>query len=118
NMTYAQMTQYASFLPKQLFIPNPEWPAAGDARFQLDPRVAALQKELYAAYAEASIKIDAGSVGAWDPAMLLVTALRALKPGADAAEVRDYLAHRNDQPGVQGLYNFVKDPQRGLSLDD
>jgi branched-chain amino acid transport system substrate-binding protein len=26
NMTFAQMTNYAAFLPKQLYIPSGEWP--------------------------------------------------------------------------------------------
>jgi branched-chain amino acid transport system substrate-binding protein len=118
NMTYAQMTQYQAFLPKELYLPNPQWPAAGDTRAGIDGRVADLQKELYATYAAAGIKIDAASVGAWDPAMLLVGALRHLPPDSPAAEVRTYLSTLQNAAGVQGLYDFTRQPQRGLDLSD
>jgi branched-chain amino acid transport system substrate-binding protein len=118
NMTYAQMTQYAAFLPKQFYLPNPEWPAAGDTRVGIDPRVAARQKELYAAYAAAGIKVDAASVGAWDPAMITVGALRRLPADGTAAQLRSHIAALHDEPGVQGLYDFVSQPQRGLGLRD
>lgn len=118
NMTYAQMTQYASFLPKEFYLPNPQWPAAGDVSLGIDPRVATRQKELYAAYEAAGIKVDAASVGAWDPALIAVSALRQVRPNSTAEDVRAYLSRDRDEPGVQGLYDFSKEPQRGLDLSD
>ncbi len=118
NMTYAQMKLLAAYLPKQFYFPSAEWPVAGDARVKLDAGVTAKQKEYYAAFAEAGLKPDEGSVLAWDPATLVVDALRALPPGADATQLRDYLLHRDKLSGVNGVYDFVKTPQRGLSLDD
>jgi branched-chain amino acid transport system substrate-binding protein len=117
NMTYAQMTEYAAFLPKDLYLPNPEWPAAGETRFGIDPQVAAQQTQLYASYQQAGIKVDAASVGAWDPAMILVSALRHLPPNPNAEQVRAEIAHAQSEPGVQGLYDFTKQPQRGIGLD-
>jgi branched-chain amino acid transport system substrate-binding protein len=118
NMTFAQMKLLAAYLPKEFYFPSAEWPVNGDPRVTLDAGVTAKQKEYYAAFAEAGLKPDEGSVLAWDPATLVVDALRALPPGADATQLRDYLLHRDKLSGVNGVYDFVKTPQRGLSLDD
>lgn len=118
NMTYAQMTQYASFLPKEFYLPNSEWPAAGDVRFGIDERAAKMQKQLYDAYGKANIKVDAASVGAWDPAMIPVSALRDLPAGSSAEQLRAHIAGLKSEAGVNGLYDFTKLPQGGLGLDD
>jgi branched-chain amino acid transport system substrate-binding protein len=118
NMTYAQMHRFAEFLPKELYLPSPEWPVNGDARIKLDPKVAQKQKELYAAYAEIGAKPDEGSLLGWDPAIIVIDALRALPAGASAAQLRDYLLHLKGQAGANGIYNYEASPQRGLSLDN
>ena len=117
NMTYAQMKQFAAFLPKALYLVNTEWTANGDARLKLDPRVAAAQKTYYAAMDAAGRKPDAAAVVAWDPAILLVGALKALPDGASAEAVRDHFAHFKGV-GVQGTYDFEKAPQRGIGTED
>ena len=45
NMTFAQMTQYAAFLPKQLFIPAAEWAMHG-SDLKREPAVMAAQERL------------------------------------------------------------------------
>lgn len=118
NMTHAEMTQFADFLPKELYLPSSEWAINGDPRVKIDPRVAAKQNDLYAAYKEAGLKPDEGSVLGWDPANIVVDALRALPEGVTAAQLHSYLVSLKDQPGVGGVYNFEKTPQRGLSLEN
>jgi branched-chain amino acid transport system substrate-binding protein len=118
NMTYQQMAQYAGFLPKVLYIPSSLWPASQSARFPLDPAVAAKQKEFYTAFSAAGVKPDNAAVLAWDPAVIVVDALRKLPDGATATQLRDYLVHLKGQAGVNGMYDFEKVPQRGLSIDD
>lgn len=118
NMTFAQMRQFAAFLPKELYLLNPEWPAAGDPRFHLDPAVQAKQKELYAAYEKAGVKVDAGAVVAWDPTSIIVDGLRQLPSDATAGQLRDWIAHLKGYAGVHGLYDFQKTPQRGLDAGD
>ncbi len=118
NMTYAQMKLLADYLPKEFYFPSAEWPVGGDTKVKLDPGVAAKQKEYYAAFAAAGAKPDEGSVLGWDPANLVIDALRALPDGADATQLRDYLLKQTSLPGVNGVYDFVKTPQRGLSLDN
>ena len=118
NMTYAQMKLLADYLPKELYFPSAEWPVGNDAHVKLDPGVAAKQKEYYTAFAAAGAKPDEGSVLGWDPANLVIDALRALPDGADATQLRDYLLQQTSLPGVNGVYNFVKTPQRGLSIEE
>ncbi|HVB89133.1 MAG TPA: ABC transporter substrate-binding protein [Beijerinckiaceae bacterium] len=118
NMSYAQMSHFAAFLPKQLYLPSGEWPIGDDPRGDLQPSVKAKQKQFYAAFKAAGEKPDEGSVLAWDPATILVDALRKLPEGASAAQLHDYLIHLKEQAGVSGVYDFQKTPQRGLSLED
>ena len=47
--------------------------------------------------------------------MLAVSALRKLGPNATAAQVRDYLANLQGFAGINGIYDFKKIPQRGVS---
>jgi branched-chain amino acid transport system substrate-binding protein len=118
NMTYSQMKQFATILPKECYFSSPSWPAAGDARIKLVPGVAAKQKEFYAAYATHKDKPDEGSMLAWDAATTIIDALRALPDPATAAQLHDHMISAQAQPGVGGTYNFVAVPQRGLSQDD
>ncbi|HUB97604.1 MAG TPA: ABC transporter substrate-binding protein [Stellaceae bacterium] len=118
NMTYAQMKLLSQVLPKQFYFPSAEWPIGDDPRVKLDPAVIAKQKQYYAAFAEAGLRPDEGSVLGWDPGTIVIDALRALPAGATATQVRDHILQQKKQPGVNGMYDFVAVPQRGLSLDD
>jgi branched-chain amino acid transport system substrate-binding protein len=120
NMTYAQMQQFAAFLPKQLYLPSTLWPVSSDPqpKLALDPAVAAKQKEFYAAFAEAGMKPDEGSILGWDPGSLIVDALQKLGTDVSAEQLRDYLLHLSGAPGINGIYDFAKNPQRGLSIDN
>jgi branched-chain amino acid transport system substrate-binding protein len=105
NMNYAQMKLLADVLPKEFYFPSAEWPVGNDPRIALDPAVIAKQKEYYAAFAASGLKPDEGSVLGWDPATILVDALRALPPGANATQLRDYVLHQSKQAGVNGMYD-------------
>lgn len=118
NMTLAQMTQFAAILPRELYLPAPEWPIDGNSRIPLPSAVAAKQRLFYAAFAAAGVRPDEGSVLGWEPVNIVVDALRALPPGIDSAQLLDYLQHLTGAAGVNGIYDFRKSPQRGLSLDN
>jgi branched-chain amino acid transport system substrate-binding protein len=60
------------------------------------------------------IKPDYGEASMWDPAMLVVTALRKLGPAASAAQIRDYIDGLSHWAGADGIYDFKALPQRGL----
>ncbi len=118
NMTHVQMKQYKSFLPKQLYFPAAEWVVTDNSKFPMSAAVAAKHKAFYSAFKQAGVSPDITSELAWDPAMLLVDAFRKLGPNASAQKVRDYLADLKDYPGVNGIYDFAKVPQRGLSVEN
>lgn len=111
NMTYATMRQFADVLPAELYIPSPEW--LRDEREETPVPVKAAKQAFFAAFEGASPP-DAASSFAWDPALLAVSALRALGPDATAEQVRDHLTKLTEFAGINGVYNFPKVPQRGL----
>jgi branched-chain amino acid transport system substrate-binding protein len=117
NMTFAQMTQYAAFLPKQLFMPSAEWAMHGSTS-KRDPAVVAAQEKFDAIFEAAGVVPDVASALAWDPAMIVVDALRKLGPSATASQVRDYISHLKGFGGVDGVYDFEREPQRGLDESD
>jgi branched-chain amino acid transport system substrate-binding protein len=117
NMTNAQMQQYAAFLPSEALFMSTEWPPHGP-EVTLDPRVVAAQKPLFDAYEAAGVTPDIAVAHAWDTAMLAVAALRSLGRGATAEQVRAYLAGVKDWPGINGIYDFTRIPQRGLDEND
>ncbi len=115
NQTYAQMQQYASFLPQELYIPTSTWPAYET----LPPgRVKQAQKAFFDAFQAAGIKPDLGATIAWDPAQIVIEALRHLGTQATAAQIRDYIVHLRGVAGINGIYDFKTSPQRGLNLRD
>jgi len=116
NMTFAQMHRFAAFLPKTLYLPSSVWAVNGDPRIKLDPAVAQKQKEFFAAYAAEGKKPDEGSILGWDPAIIVVDALRKLPAKATAQQLRDYLLKVKGIAGVNGVYDFEASPQRGLTL--
>ncbi len=52
---------------------------------------------------------------AWDPAYLVVTALRTIGPNATAQQVKDHLSNQTHLAGINGIYDFKAVPQRGLT---
>ena len=115
NMTYAQMKQYASFLPKQLYFPSAAWAARGPG-VEVPAAVQKAQDEFYAAYKAEGAAPDAAANHGWGPAMTVIDALRKLPENATAVQVRDYLAKQTSYAGINGVYDFQKVPQRGLSV--
>jgi len=117
NMTYAQMTQYASFLPKQLYIPAAHWATHGSGAKQ-DAGVQKAQEAWDAAYKAAGINPDVASAHPWDPLMIVVEGLRKFGPNATAQQLRDYVGHLKGYAGINGVYDFEREAQRGLTVTD
>lgn len=113
NMTYAQMSQYANFLPKTLLIPSPQW--LPDAPHNASVGQVEAKRAFATAYEGTGVKPDAASSFAWDPAMLVVSALRKLGPTVKGEELRNYLSQLKGVSGVNGTYDFTAVPQRGLA---
>ena len=117
NMIYVQMKDYAAFLPKQLYFASAEW-VPHQGIIKLDPAVEKAQKQFFDAFEAVKIKPDYGATLAWDPAMIVIDALRHLDPNPSAAQVRDYIARLKGFAGINGLYDFAKTPQRGLDINN
>ena len=116
NQTFAQMAQYADFLPKQFMVPSALFPEH-EGVLQLDPRIEKVQHEMYAILAERGLKADNMIATSWDAGLIVVEALRKLGPDATADQLRQYIAGLTDFAGVDGLYDFKAYPERGLGPD-
>jgi branched-chain amino acid transport system substrate-binding protein len=117
NMTFAQMDQYAPFLPKTLFMPSSQWMGTAGGR-TLPPEMAAAQAAFFAAFKSINVSPDNASTLAWDPALLILDALQKLGPNATAEQVRQRLASTQGFVGIKGRYDFIAEPQRGLNEDE
>ena len=118
NMTFGQMTEYAAFLPKQLFFGVSAWAARGDPAIDLPPPVLAEQQKFFAMMKGAGLHPDASSDIGWDTERIAVSALNALPPGATAAQLHDHLLKLKGYAGIDGIYDFTKVPQRGLDVSN
>jgi branched-chain amino acid transport system substrate-binding protein len=116
NMQFEQLAQYTNFLPKLLLIPSALYsPHAGIVT--LDPRLEKVQHEMYDLLAAADLSPDNATGTAWDPALIVIEALRKLGPSATAAQIRDHIAGLTEFAGINGFYDFKKMPQRGLGVE-
>jgi len=117
NMTYAQMKNYADFLPKQLYFAAAMWAGYG----QMQGLPAAVEKqnqEFYAQYKAIGAAPDLPASIAWNTGLIVVDALRKLGPNVTAVQLRDHLAGLKGFAGIDGVHDFAASPQRGLDLSD
>ena len=116
NLIYKLMEQYERVLPRQLYLGTTEWIIRDHTLLQANEL--RVHDQFYKAYAEAGKKPDLPSIIAWDPAMLVVAALRAHGTEAGAARVNDHLSRLKGFAGLNGIYDFPAVPQRGLDGRD
>ncbi len=119
NLTYAQMKQYAAFLPKELYFPTP----AGVTPLAANPAIVGAQlakriQSYFDAFKAAGITPDGGHILAWDPAFIVFDALQKLGFNASAAQIKQYISSLRGWVGVNGTYDFRASPQRGLNDKD
>jgi branched-chain amino acid transport system substrate-binding protein len=115
NMVDKQLMQYTSFLPKELYFPGVTY-SAGIAA---SPAVKKQQDAYFAAVKAGGIANPDLQTGMpWDAGMLVVSALQKLGATATGAQIRDYLSGVKDWPGILGVYDFSKVPQRGVGVAD
>jgi branched-chain amino acid transport system substrate-binding protein len=115
NMLYEQMSQYAGFTPKQLYIASADWLPSAD-KSDTPPAVQAAQKQMFDAFQAAGKKPDNAAVLAWDATMIAVTSLGKVAPDATAAQLRDYLLNLKGYEGTTGVYDMAAIPQRGVGI--
>jgi branched-chain amino acid transport system substrate-binding protein len=114
NMANSVMAQFAGFLPKTLYVPSTEF-TPHDGLYTLDPAVEEKQRDFYAIAKRENLGVDYMTAGVWDTLLMMVDALRALGPDAKAPQVRDWIASQTHLAGINGLYDFKAEPQRGLN---
>jgi branched-chain amino acid transport system substrate-binding protein len=115
DMTYAQMTQYAPFLTNDTYFPATL--AAIPAGMALAGPVRAEQERFFSALSERGIHPSFPHNLAWDPGMLIVSALRKLGPNATADQIRAYIENTHGRVGIDGVYDFSGGNQRGIGLN-
>jgi branched-chain amino acid transport system substrate-binding protein len=114
NMVDTQLKGYQSFIPKELLFPGVSF-AGGLSRGR---QVAAAQK-LFVDTMKANNIDPTLQVGLpWDPALIVIEALKKLGPNATAAQLRDYIVGLHDFAGITGMYDFRAIPQRGIGRGD
>jgi branched-chain amino acid transport system substrate-binding protein len=114
NMIAKQLDQYTSFMPKELYFPGVTY-AAGIAQ---NAQVKKQQDIYNSAMKAAGVTTDLQTGMTWDAGMLAVSALRKLGPTATGAQIRDFISSQSAYPGILGMYDFVKVPQRGVTVED
>jgi branched-chain amino acid transport system substrate-binding protein len=114
NMTPQQMSQYAAFLPHDLLFTNPRG-------LSIEPRapkgIQQAQRAFFDAFKAIGAAPGQGETIPWDPAAIVVDALRHLRPNPTPAQLRDYITGLQHWSGMSGDYDFRKIPQRGIGLD-
>src|SRR5215469_16945289 len=113
NQTFAAMSQWESFLPKQLILASALFPEH-DGVLTLDPRMEKAQHDMYAILKERNLKADNMVATSWDAGLIVAAGLQKLGTNATAEQLKDYISNLTDFAGVDGIYDFEKYPQRGL----
>lgn len=111
NASYAQLEQYEKFLPAKWYFFSflcllPDQVADTEIRSALHTYATAL--------AAAGIRPDGLQSSSWDPALIMISALRKFGTNATPAQLRDYVTNLRGFVGANGRYDFLKTPLRGL----
>jgi branched-chain amino acid transport system substrate-binding protein len=108
NMVASQIAQYATIMPKRLLFTG-----TVSAGVTPGPRSAAMTRYVNA-LKDAGAAPDFGTNIVWDPAMIVVDALRALPANPAPDKVRDWILGLHGWTGIDGTYDFRDGSQRGV----
>lgn len=112
NLVAEQLAGYAGVLPRELIgasesIVNTNRPRSDPLREPVD--------EFVTTFANAGIKPAVINVISWDPAKIVVAALRRLGPNVTGPQMRAYLEGLHGFAGAGGIYDFRGGSQHGLN---
>ena len=117
NASLAEMQKLAGELPDQLYFPGaPFMVGPQDLTGQTKTQVQAFDSAMQAAGQKVP---DEGDALAWDPGLLLVSALKKLGIGATASQIHQYIDSQTSFAGINGTYNFTDKSipdNRGLTI--
>lgn len=114
NLSHAQLEQYASFMPNELYFISQRY-IARDVSGKGPVRDA--QLAFYKALAAQGIDPDSGHNLPWDPALIAIAALRHVGVHASAKTLHDEMESLHATAGTNGIYDFRSGDQRGLTLN-
>jgi branched-chain amino acid transport system substrate-binding protein len=111
NLSYEQFKQLAPLLPKTLDIAA--MPSV--ALDSLPPgRVKNAVRDYVQTIGALGLHADNNHGIVWDPASIVIAALKRYGTGATAAQLHDYIAALHDWAGIIGEYDFRDGSQRGV----
>lgn len=111
NMILSQLAQYTGFVPRELYLPGPR--SIAETGVGKGP-IRDAQTPYFAALKAAGMHSDIPPTMAWDPAMIVIEALRKLGPDTTPDKVRAYIENLHGWAGIDGIYDFANGSQRGL----
>lgn len=116
NAAYAELTHFSSILPKTLYFPTAALylPPADITNSAVKAKVVAFDKAVKAAGGHGG---DAWGLS-WDPAQLLIGAIKKLGVNATATQILKYMENLHNVAGIYGVYNTSTSNHRGLSTSD
>jgi branched-chain amino acid transport system substrate-binding protein len=116
NLSANFFKQYGTVLPANLYFAAVPYYAGADAL--TNPATKAAVVTMIGSLAAVGAKPDMIEISAWDPAMVVVDAVRKLGPDVSAAKLRAYLNNLRGWVGVNGPYDYRANPQRGIGADN
>jgi branched-chain amino acid transport system substrate-binding protein len=114
NVIHAQMDQYTSILPKEIYFVAP-----GFISRDITPKgpVRDAQQLFYKAFNAQGVDPDVGNSQSWDPTLVIIDALKHVGTNATPKQVLDYIESLKHFPGSDGYYDYTDGSQRGIGLD-
>ncbi|HWE66559.1 MAG TPA: ABC transporter substrate-binding protein, partial [Acidimicrobiales bacterium] len=117
NASDKEMQSLSNELPAQLYFPG--GPFTIGPQHLTGPAKTQVQAFDSAMKAAGQPVPDEGNALAWDPALILVDALKKLGTSAPAAQIQHYISALNSFAGINGAYNFTDTSipdNRGLTI--
>jgi branched-chain amino acid transport system substrate-binding protein len=111
NLSVAQMTQYAAFVPKELYFTGFRFLRYKEAG---PGPVRDADRAFYAALAKVGVTNPDGTNSSnWDATRVAIDALRHTGPNPTAEQLRAYIANLHGFAGINGIMDFRDGQQRG-----
>ena len=114
NIVAKQIQSYSAFLPKTLIFPGLLYMAP---QMNKNPLVRAEGRRFVDELKALGSPPVLLAALAYDPARIVVDAFRKNGTNATAKQIRDYIEHVKNFPGVNGMMNYTDGSQRGIGVD-
>lgn len=111
NINKNQMEGYAAFMPAELILTGPPYMTVGSIPRAVQAAKANFLEQMRRVGVDSP---DLTQMLAWDPALIVVDALRHVGTDPTAEQVHDYILNLHGFAGVNGIYDFRRGDQRGL----